>query len=49
MTVNKKIKSIDNKTEQIKAQYNLNKQTAKILSLLSGSVVKYELLTGEDV
>ena len=30
MTVSKKIKTIDNKIEENRAQYNLDKQTAKI-------------------
>ena len=30
MTVNEKIKTLDNKIEQNKAQYNLNIQTAKL-------------------
>ena len=29
-TVNEKIKTVDNKIEQNKAQYNLEKQTAKV-------------------
>ena len=33
MTVSEKIKTIDNKTEQKKAQYSLNRQTAKISAL----------------
>ena len=32
-----------------KAQYNLDRQTAKISALSSRNVSKYELLTGEDV
>ena len=33
----------------MKAQYNLDKQTAKIYALSSRSVSKYKFLTGEDV
>ena len=33
MTVSEKIKTIDNKTEQKKAQYSLDRQTAKISAL----------------
>ena len=40
---------ISNKIEQNKAQYNLDRQTAKISALLSGNVSKYEFLTGKDV
>ena len=35
--------------EQIKVQYNLDRQTAKISALSSGNVSKYEFLTGKDV
>ena len=45
MTVNEKIKIVNNKIEQTKAQYNLDRQTAKILALSSGNVGKYEFLT----
>ena len=40
---------IDNKIEQNKAQYNLDRQPAKISALLSGNVIKYKFLTGKDV
>ena len=33
MTVTEKIKTIDNKIEQNKAQYDLDRQTAKIAAL----------------
>ena len=42
MTVNKKIRIIDNTTEQSKAGYDLDRQNAKILALSSGNVGKYE-------
>ena len=45
MTVSQKIKTIDNK----KAQYNLDRQTAKISASSSGNVGKYEFLTGKEV
>ena len=41
-------KTIDNKIEQNKAQYDLDRQTAKILALSSGNVSKYQFLTGKD-
>ena len=49
MTVSEKIKTIDDKIEQSKAQYNSDTQTANIsaLSLENGS--RYEFLTSEDV
>ena len=41
MTVGKKIKKIGNKIKKNKSQYNLDRQTAKILALSSGNVAKY--------
>ena len=35
MTVSEKIKTIDNKIEQNKAQYDLDRQTTKIFALSS--------------
>ena len=49
MTFYAKMKTIDNKIEQCKAQYNLDRQTAKISALSSGNVDKYKFLTGKDV
>ena len=49
MSVSEKIKTINSKIEQNKAQYNLNRQTAKISALSSGNVSKYEFLTGKYV
>ena len=49
MTVNEKIKTIKNKIEQNKAQYNLDRQSAKISASSSENVGKYEFLTGRDV
>ena len=34
---------------QNKAQYNLDKHTAKMSALWLGNVTKYELLTGKDI
>ena len=45
----KKIKTVDKKIEKNKAQYNLDKQTAKISTLSSANVSKYEFLTGKYV
>ena len=49
MSINVKIKAIDNKIEQNKAQYDLDRETVKISALSSGNVSKYEFLTGKDV
>ena len=47
MTVSEKIRTIDNKIEQNKAQYG--RQNAKILALSSENVGRYEFLTSKDV
>ena len=44
-----KIKIIDNKIKQNKAQYNLDRPTAKIVTLSLEHVITFEILTGEDV
>ena len=49
MSISEKIKTIDNKIQQNKAQYNLNRQTVEISALPSGNFIRYELLTGKDV
>ena len=49
MSISKKIKTTNNKIEQNKAQFNLDRQTAKISALSSGNVSKREFLTGKDV
>ena len=49
MSISEKIKAINNKIEQNKAEYNLDRQTAKISALSSWSASKYECLTGKDV
>ena len=49
MSISDKIKTTNNKIEQNKAQYNLDRQTAKISALSSGNVSKYEFLTSKDV
>ena len=49
MSTNEKIKTISKKIEQNKAQYNLDRQTAKVSTLSSGNVRKYEFFTGKDV
>ena len=47
--ISDKIKTIDKKIEQNKAQYNLDRETARISALSSGNVSKYEFFTGKDV
>ena len=49
MTVSEKIKTINNKIEQNKAQYHFDRQTAIILALSSGNLSIYDFFTGEDV
>ena len=49
MSISEKIKTIDNKIEKDKAQYNLDIQTDKISALSSGNVSKYEFLPGKEV
>ena len=49
MTINEKIKINNNKIEQNKAQYDLDRQTANVSTLSSGNVSRYEFLTGKDV
>ena len=49
MSISEKIKAINNKIGQNKAQYNLYIQTTKISALLSENVNKYGLLTGKDI
>ena len=49
MSISEKIKTIDNKIEQDKAQCNLDRQTAKISASSSGNVSKYEFLIGKHV
>ena len=49
MSISEKIKRIESKIEQNKAQYKLDRQTADISTLLSGNVSKYDFLSGKDV
>ena len=44
-----KMKGINNKFEQNKGQYNLDRQTDKISALSSGHVSKYDFLIGKDI
>ena len=49
MSINEKIKAINNNIEQNKVHYDLYRQTAKISALQSGNVSKYEFLTDKGV
>ena len=41
MSVNEKIKAINNKIEQNKAEYDLERQTARVSTSTSGNVCRY--------
>ena len=49
MTISEKTKTINNKMEQNKAQYYLDRKTAKISVLSSENISKFEFLIGKDV
>ena len=49
MTLTKKFKILDDKIKSNKAQYDLDREAAKIFALSSGELKKYEYLTGEDL
>ena len=49
MNISENIKTIDNKIEKNKAQFDLDRQSAKISALSSGNVSKCEFLTDKDV
>ena len=49
MTINEQIKILDDKIRSNKAQYDLDRQNAKVSALSSGELDKYEYLTGEDL
>ena len=49
MTVSEKIKTTDSKIGQNKAQFDVDRQNAKILDLSWGNVGKYEFLIDGDV
>ena len=49
MSISKKIKVINNKIDQNKAQYDLDRQAAKILALSPRKVSKHKVLTVKDV
>ena len=47
MSIGEKTKAINNKIEQNKAPYDLDRQTTKISALVSRNVSKYEILTSK--
>ena len=49
MGISKKIKAINNKIKRNEAQYNLDRQAAKISALSSANVSKYKFSTGKGV
>ena len=49
MTVTDQIKILNRKIKQNGAQYDLDREAAKISTLSSNNFDKYELLTGEDL
>ena len=49
MTVTDQIKILDRKIMQNEAQYDLDRNAAKISALASNNLEKYEYLTGEDI
>ena len=49
MTVTDQIKILNKKTEQNEAQYDLDREAAKISALSSNNLDKYEYRTGEDL
>ena len=49
MPINEQIKILDNKIRSNQAEYDLDRQNAKISALSSGELDKYEYLTGEDL
>ena len=49
MTVTDQIKLLDRKIKQNEAQYDLDREAAKISALSSNNLDKYEYLTGEDL
>ena len=49
MTVTDQIKILNRKIKQNEAQYDLDREAAKISALSSKNLDKYEYLTGEDL
>ena len=49
MTLTEQVKILDDKIKANKAQYDLDREAARISALSSGELEKYEYLTGEDL
>ena len=49
MTLTEQVNIFDDKIKANKAQYDLDREAAKISALSSGELEKYEYLTGEDL
>ena len=49
MTLTEQVKILDDKIKPNKAQYDLDRQAAKISALSSVKLEKYGYLTGEDL
>ena len=49
MTITEQLKILDDKILENKAQYDLDRQAAKVSALSSGKLDKYEYLTGGDL
>ena len=49
MTLTEQVKILDDKIKSNKAQYDLDRQAAKISTLSSDELEKYEYLIGEDL
>ena len=48
MSISEKIKAFNNKIQQMKAQCDLDRQSAKTSALSSGNISKKEFLTDKD-
>ena len=49
MTLTEQVKILDDKIKSNKAQYDLDREAAKLSSLSSKDLEKYQYLTGEDL
>ena len=49
MILTEQVKILNDKIKANKAQYDLDREAAKISALSSGELEKYEYLTGEDL